>query len=157
MSVSSRSSSSETVRPRTVARRAGEDDLVGEERLEAHAAVAARSADDPELELARGDSLDDGVRVGHGQVDAHVRVLTLELGERDGIATAAGPVDAPSTRSPASAPPPGGDLRDELVLEGEHPLRSAVQPPACLGRLDAPPRAIEQLRSESLLERAHLE
>ena len=34
-----------------------------EERLEANAAMAPRRADDPELELARGDALDDRVRV----------------------------------------------------------------------------------------------
>ena len=41
--------------------------LVVEERLEGDRAVAAGRADDPELELARGDPLDDGVRVGDGE------------------------------------------------------------------------------------------
>ena len=35
--------------------RNGEDDLVAEERLEDHPAVAPRRADDPEFQLALGD------------------------------------------------------------------------------------------------------
>ena len=70
------------VRERVVGR-AGEDDLVGEERLEANAPMPARRAHDSELELARGDSLHDRVRVRDGEEDANVGVLALELGERD--------------------------------------------------------------------------
>src|SRR5581483_10031077 len=49
------------------------------------------------------------------------------------------------------------DLGDHLLLEREQPLRAAVEAQARLGRLDAAPRAVEQLRPEALLERPHLE
>ncbi len=49
------------------------------------------------------------------------------------------------------------DLRDELILEREHALRPAVEPPPGLRGLDASARAVEQLRAEALLERADLE
>jgi len=45
----------------------------------------------------------------------------------------------------------------ELTLERQHALRAAVQTPARLRRLDTPTGAVEELRSEALLERAHLE
>ena len=48
------------------------------------------------------------------------------------------------------------DLGDELLLEREQPLGAAVEPQAGLGRLDPPARAVEELRPEPLLERAHL-
>ena len=46
---------------------------------------------------------------------------------------------------------------EHLLLEREQPLRADVEPHPGLGGLDAPPRAVEQLRPEPLLERAHLE
>ena len=51
----------------------------------------------------------------------------------------------------------GGDLLDDLLLEREQPLRAAVEPQPGLGRLDAPPGAVEQLGPEPLLERPHLQ
>ena len=63
-------------------RRAGEDHLVGEERLEAHAAVAAGGADDAELELSLCDAIDDGLRVEHLERDAHLAMRALELAEQ---------------------------------------------------------------------------
>ena len=50
-----------------------EHDLVAEERLEDDAAVAARGADDAELELALGDLLDDALRVGDRERDVRRR------------------------------------------------------------------------------------
>jgi len=50
-----------------------------------------------------------------------------------------------------------GDLLEHLLLEGQQALRAPVEPQAGLGRLDAPPRAIEELASEPLLERADLQ
>ena len=89
----------------------------------------------------------------------HARVL--RAGTRTsstGTTIAAGPVDAPSWSSPASAPSPlAGDLVEQLLLEREQALRAAVQPQARLGRLDATSGAVEELRAEPLLERAHLE
>ncbi len=138
--------------------RAGEDHLVREERLEAHTAMPTRGADDAELELARGDALDDRVRVRDGEEHAHVRVLTLELPEHDRDRDRSRPgrrAEDEVARELALAR--RGDLGDELILEREHPLRAAVEPPARLGRLDAAPGAVEELRPEPLLERAHLQ
>ena len=50
-----------------------------------------------------------------------------------------------------------GYLGDQLILEREHALRAAVEPPTGLGRLDAAARAVEQLRPEPLLERPNLQ
>ena len=55
--------------------------------------------------------------------------------------------------SPSSA----ATSSSELLLEREQPLRAAVEPQPRLGRLDAPPRAVEQLRAEPLLERPDLQ
>jgi len=44
-----------------------------------------------------------------------------------------------------------------LLLEGEEPLRAAIETDAGFGGLDAPPRAVEELLAEPLLERADLE
>ena len=49
------------------------------------------------------------------------------------------------------------DVGEQLLLEREQPLRAAVEAPAGLGRLDAAPRAVEELRAEPLLERPHLQ
>ena len=159
ISGSSRSSSSVTVRlGEPMAGRADEDDLVREERLEANTAMAARRADDAELELARRDALDDRVRVRHRQKDADVRVLALELGEhhRNGDGGRPGRrAEHEIAREVALAG--GRHLGDELILERQHALRAAIQTPARLGRLDAATRAVEKLRSEALLERAHLQ
>ena len=139
-------------------RRAGEDDLVGEERLEADAAVAAGRADDPELELARGDALDHGVRVGDGQRHVDARVLALELAEQQRDDDRRRPGRGAEDERPAElALHRRRDVGLDLLLEREQLLRAAVEPPACLGRLDAPPGAVEELRPEPLLERAHLE
>jgi hypothetical protein len=49
-----------------------------------------------------------------------------------------------------------GELVEQLLLEREHPLRTAVEAEAGLGRLDPAARTVEQLRPEPLLERPHL-
>ena len=120
--------------------------------------MAASRADDPQLELARRDALDDRVRVGHGEEHAHVRVLALELAEHHRNH------DRRRARRRAEHEIAGegalagrSDLGDELLLEREHALRAAVEPPSGLGRLDAAPRAVEELCAEPLLERAHLQ
>ena len=117
-----------------------------------------RGADDAELELARGHSLDDewvSETVRNTRTSGFWRWNSPST---TGTTTAAGPVEAPSTRSPARSPSAdAATSADELILEREHPLRPAVEPPACLGRLDAPARAVEELRPEPLLERAYLQ
>src|SRR5689334_1319693 len=62
--------------------RAGEHDLVAEERLERHAAMTASRADDAELERAFGDLVDERLGVRDRQPDADVRELLLELAQQ---------------------------------------------------------------------------
>ena len=64
-------------------RRAREHDLVAEERLERNAAMPPTGPDDAELELALGDAVDDGLRVGDGEPHAQLGVLHLELAEQE--------------------------------------------------------------------------
>ena len=141
-----------------VAGRARQDHLVVEERLERDRAVAPRRADDPELELARGDALDDRLRVGDGQRDPDARVLALELAEEerhDDRGRARRGADLQLARQLALAL--AGDLVEDLALERQQALRAAVEPQPGLGRLDAAAGAVEQLRAEPLLERPHLQ
>src|SRR5581483_837855 len=49
------------------------------------------------------------------------------------------------------------DLRDDLLLERQQPLRAAVEAHPGLRRLDAAAGAVEELRPEPLLERPDLE
>ena len=129
-----------------------------EERLEHDAAVAARRADDPELELAGGDPLDDRLRVEDPQHDVQLRVQRLELAEQVREHDPAGAGRGADLERPLELV--GrllGDLGDDLLLEREQPLRAAIEPHARLGRLDPPPRAVEQLRPEPLLERPDLQ
>jgi hypothetical protein len=48
------------------------------------------------------------------------------------------------------------DLVEELFLEREHALGAPVQTPAGLGRLDPPPRPVEQRLAQALLQGADL-
>jgi lipopolysaccharide/colanic/teichoic acid biosynthesis glycosyltransferase len=48
------------------------------------------------------------------------------------------------------------DLGDDLLLECQQPLCTAVETHSRLGRLDATPGPVEELRPEPLLERPHL-
>src|SRR5262249_20186632 len=94
-----------------VARRAGEDDLVAEERLEDDRALPARGADDPELELARGHPLDDVLGVVDRERDGDARVAALELGEKE---RGRGGRRAGTRRGPHAtrrAPPTGRPIR----------------------------------------------
>jgi len=47
-------------------------------------------------------------------------------------------------------------LVEQLLLEREQPASAAVEAQPVLGRLDAPPRAVEQLPAQALLQRPHL-
>src|SRR6185503_11473473 len=140
-----------------VAGRHGEHDFVAEERLEDDAAVAPGRADDPELELALGHALDDALGVRDGQRDRHAWMLTLELAEQHRHNRAAGSGRrADGERAAGRARLPLVELLDQLLLELQHPLRPAVEREPSLRRLDTAARAVEQLPSEPLLERAHL-
>ena len=117
-----------------------------------------RGADDPELELARGDPLDDRLRVGDGERDPDARVLALELAEQQRHDDCCRPrrgADLQLARQLALAL--AGDLVEDLALERQQPLGAAVEPQTCLRRLDAAAGAVEQLRAEPLLERPHLQ
>src|SRR5215213_6013119 len=112
-----------------VIRRADEDDLVPEERLERDAAVPPGCADDAELELAARDEVDDRLRVVHRERHVDVRVAPLKLAQQErqhGLARAG--------RGAQLQPPPQRtavarrDLVHELLLQREQALRAAVQP-----------------------------
>ena len=120
--------------------------------------MPGRGADDAELERAVGDALDHGLRVEDAERDVQLRVrfgeLAEELGEHDAARPGRG---ADLERAVELAGRALLQLADDLVLEREEPLSAAVEPKPGLGRLDAPPRPVEQLRPEPLLERPHLQ
>ena len=126
ISVSARISSSVTVRPANGwPGRAGEDHLVVEERLEDDAAVPPPGADDAELELARGDALDDRLRVEDVERDVQLGVALLELAEQVREHDPAGPVDAPMSNVPVELVAAlERDVGEHLLLEREQPLRA---------------------------------
>src|SRR6185437_8941347 len=142
-----------------MAGRHDQDHLVAEERLEDDTPVTRGGTDDAELEFALGDLLDHAVRVRDRERDAQLRMLALELPEQDWHDRSARPRRG-AERQLAAQHSDGvraRDLLEQLVLQSEHPLRQAVEALAGLGRLHAPPRAVEQLCSQPLLERANLE
>ena len=139
-----------------MAGRAREDHLVAEERLERDRAVPAGGADDPELEPPVGDELDHRLRVGHGQLDAELGVVALELAEQQREHDRRRPGGGADLERAAERRIGLGELVEQLLLEREHPLRAAVEAQPGLGRLDPAAGPVEQLRPEPLLERAHL-
>ena len=134
-----------------------EYDLVAIEGLERDAAMAAGHPDDPELELAAPDLLDDGVRVRHRQRDMHQRMELLELPEddrQDASTGTGGSADLESALELAFGFL--AEVRKQLLLERDEPLRSAVEPETGLGRLDPASRAVEELLADALLQRPDL-
>ena len=88
-----------------VARRAGEDHRVAEERLVLDAAVARGRADDAQLERAVGDALDDRLGVEDAERDVQLRVQLRRSWQRScERTTPPGPVDAPISNVPSSSP-----------------------------------------------------
>src|SRR5581483_10744029 len=141
-----------------MAGRAGEHELVAEERLVLDGAVSWRSADDAECERPLGHALDGRLRVAHRERDVQARVMLRELAQQpwqDDAARAGRRTDL--ERAGEVALRVARDLGRDLLLEREQALRAAVQPQPRFGGLDAPPRAVEQLRPEPLLERLYLE
>src|SRR5439155_26173443 len=139
-------------------RRADEDDRVAEERLEGDAAMPAGRADDSELELTGCDALDDRLRVEDRERDPEVGVAVGEVAEELRDDDPAGACRGPDLEGSAQLLGAfQAELGDDLLLEREQPLRAAVEAQARLGRLDAAAGAVEQLRPEALLERAHLQ
>ena len=141
-----------------VRRRAHEHDLVVGERLVADSAVTRRSADDAELEPPLRDELDDRPGVVHLEGHAHSGMRLLELAEelRHDDRSRAGR-GADRERAGQLALGFGGQLVEHLRLEREEPLRAPVQPAPRLRGLDPSPRAVEELRPQSLLQRPHLQ
>ena len=66
--------------------------------------MARRGADDAELELARGDPLDDRLRVEDAQRDVELRVRAWNSQSRCESTIPPGPVDAPISNVPSSSP-----------------------------------------------------
>ena len=140
-----------------VLRQADEDDLVAEERLIGDRAVAGRGADDTELELAPRDLLDDRLRVRDREVDRDAGIGLGELAEQNRDDGSARPGRGADRELPLQRPfGSAGDLVEELPLEREQPLRAPIEAVPCLGRLDPPPGAIEELLPDTLFERTNL-
>ena len=94
----------------------------------------------------------------HLERDPHPGMRVLELAEELRHDDCGGPgrrADRQRARELALAL--GDDVVEELLLEREQALRATVEPHSCLGRLDATTGAVEELRAEALLERAHLQ
>jgi hypothetical protein len=137
--------------------RNGEDDLVLDERLELERAVTPDRADHAELELALGDLLDDGLRVGDGKrhVESQVRALELAQEERNEVRPRPGrgaDGEGASQLAVLSA-----RLCEQFLLQPEEALGAAIDPQAGLGRFHPPPRPVDKTLADALLERTHLE
>ncbi len=136
----------------------GQHDLVAEERLERHAAMARRRADDAELELSAGDGVDHVLRVAHLQRDRHAGVVLLELAEEERQHRRARPGRAADLELARELAFLGArDLLQQLLLEREHPLGAPVEPEPGLGRLHPTTGPVEQPLPEPLLERPDLQ
>src|SRR3954470_4100817 len=138
--------------------RHGEHDLVAEERFEGDAAMAPSRTDDPELELTIGDTCHDRLSVRDRQAHMDVRMPLLELAEqhRYDASTGAGG-RAELERAGDRALVIGLELVEQLFLELQQALCGGVEAQTCLGGLDAASGTVEQLPTESLLERADLQ
>ena len=120
--------------------------------------MSARGADDAELELAGGDSLDQRLRIRNGQRDLHPGVSALELTEEERHDDCGGAGRGTELElAPELALALTGELVEELLFQREQPLRAPVEPQSCLGRLDSTAGAVEELCAEPLLERADLQ
>jgi hypothetical protein len=139
-------------------RRADQDDRVAQERLVLDASMARRGTDDAQLERSVRDALDDRLGVEDRQCDVQLRVLLCETAEERGEDDAAGPGRGADLEGAGELTRRVvRELGEDLVLEREQPLGGAIELRPGLGRLDAAPRAVEELRPEPLLERAHLQ
>ena len=118
--------------------------------------MPARRADDPELQPPVGDELDHRLRVGDRQLDAQLGIGALEFAEQERQDDRRRPGGGADLERAAQRRVRLGDLVEQLLLEREHPLCAPVEAEPGLGRLDPPTGAVEQLRPEPLLERAHL-
>ena len=82
----------------------------------------------------------------------------LELAEQDGQDASARPGGGAYLEPPLQlALGLLSELREQLLLERQEPLRSAVEPESGLGRLDPAAGTVEELLPEPLLERTDLQ
>ena len=119
-------------------RRADEDHLVREERLELDRAAAAGGADDAELQLALGYEGYHRLRVVHGQAEVERRVPLVELAEEerhDDRRRACRRTDLeracerPEQRLP--------EIREHLLLQREQSLGASIETRPGVGGNDA--------------------
>src|SRR4029450_6779166 len=118
-------------------------DLVTKEWFERDAAMPSAGTDDAELEAALGDTIDDGLRVGDREPDAHLRMQFLELAEQQGHPGAA------RARRRAELQDAGErslliglELFEQMLLECEQALRRGIEAQAGLGWLDGTGRRV---------------
>jgi glycosyltransferase involved in cell wall biosynthesis len=141
-----------------VAGRDREDDLVPRKGLERERACAPERTDDAELERVVGDRVDDRVRVCDRESDVERRMRALEVAqeERDELRARAG---RGADRQPAAqvARAVVRELCEKVLFGAEDALRAPVDPEARLRRLDPSAGPVEELSTEPLLERAHLQ
>src|SRR5207248_8390811 len=112
---------------------------------------------DAELELALGDAVDDALRVRDRQAHVNARIRLGELAEQHGDDRAAGPGRRTELERPGERVLLPDDVLDELLLEGEHPLRRGVQPAPRLRPLHAASGPAAEPCPEALLERSDLQ
>ena len=123
-----------------VPRRAGEDDLVSEERLEHDTAVPTTRTDHAELELTIGHLVDDRLGVRDGEAHADLGVALVKLAEKQGDDGSPGACrGADLERSRDLAAVAGRKLLEEALLECEQPLCGRVELESRLGGLDTAP------------------
>ena len=141
-----------------VARQRREHDPVAEERLEDDAAPPREA---PTTPSSSARSATRAITCCVSEIWRSTRTSGWRCWNShrsSGTTVPPGPVDAPIASVPAIAPSASPrDVRHELLLELEQPLRAVVEAHPRLGRLDPAPGAVEQLLPEPLLERAHLE
>ena len=121
-------------------------------------ALPACCPDDAELELTVRDRVDHRLRVRDRERHRDLRVPLLELAEEERQHGLAGTRRGAELQSAAQlADRARRDVLEELLLEREQALRAAIEARARLGGLHPPPGAVEQLRPQTLLERADLQ
>jgi len=88
----------------------------------------------------------------------HLGMQQLEFGEHDRQDRPAGPGRGTDLQASGElAVRLAAEIGEQLLIHREQPLCAAVEAVAGLGRLDPPPRPVEELQTEPLLERADLE
>jgi lipopolysaccharide/colanic/teichoic acid biosynthesis glycosyltransferase len=136
--------------------RTRQDDLVSKERLEHDTTLPPRGTDDTELELAPSDLLDDALRIEDRERYVDFRMSALELAEKQRNDRPTRPSRRTELETPGQHAGVVRQLREQLLLRCQHSLSTAVEAPPGLRRLDAPPRAVEELLAESLFQRPDL-